>query len=204
MEPRPIPTVATLGNFATPSHTAGEPSLNPMERVTWASGGTAASGSEVVIGELCTPALRHAVSSRPGRSRPCLQERYGYNRLTLGPVDLHAIGTKRMFVSDPALVLAGFRSRLAASSPRFPCLGARASSPPSGTLRARCPRSQRGIAHVCASTSRAGFGSQEPIGKFQLITSSTLGTVQQLWLSICGSRSRCDCIVAQSDVTASL
>ena len=45
------------------------------------------------------------------------------------PVDIRAIDTKRVFVSDPALVLDGFRSRLAASSPGFPCLGARASQP---------------------------------------------------------------------------
>ena len=56
-----------------------------------------------------------------------------------GPVDIHAVDTKGVFVRDPALVLAGFRSRLASSSPRFPC-------PRSGTLRARCPRSQGDIA----------------------------------------------------------
>ena len=51
-------------------------------------------------------------------------------------------GGSWVLVNDPAPALSGFRGRLGASSPWLPYLGARASSPPSATLRARCPRSQ--------------------------------------------------------------
>ena len=51
-------------------------------------------------------------------------------------------GGSWVLVTDPAPALSGFRGCLGASSPWLPYLGARASSPPSATLRARCPRSQ--------------------------------------------------------------